>query len=59
MSENEKPERKLTPHARIVLAFRKRRGLRLSAEEVEHLFYDDAIEHRGLCDLGERSVDSR
>jgi hypothetical protein len=40
-----------SPWARIVLAYRRGTGVRLSAEDVDQLSYDDAIMKRGALDL--------
>lgn len=39
-----------TPHQRIVVAGRKGRGVRLSAEEVQYLMFDDSIKTRAESD---------
>lgn len=41
--ESNKTKRKPTPHQRIMSAWRRCAGLRLSAEEVHELALDDAI----------------
>jgi hypothetical protein len=49
---------KRDPHVAIIEAAKRRRGIRLSAEEVAYLATDDAIVERALnVKLGEASHD--
>ena len=46
-----------SPYARIMLAAKAKRGVRLSRQEVIQLSRDNAIETRGLNDLLERDAE--
>ncbi len=52
-------QRPLTPHQRIMTAYAHGKGVRLTAEEVEVLALDDAIETRASNDAEDQLAAER